>query len=383
MMAADDVGWLERGKSRQNLDDVRMRQSASMSEEGFRPSAPQKGVHAVRAQPMLGGLSAAALLLCLASVAQAADKVVAAGNRLSAIAPLYIAIEKGLFAAEGLEASLVHLTSATEIGAGIASGSAQFGMTAFSAGIYTLAGKGGLKVIAGGYEEYPGFHGVALVVNKSAYDRGLKRPSDLPGKKVAITTVGSGSHNQLARLAKKHGFRFEDIQIVPLQTLANEVSAVKGGQVDVSPLPATLAQQVEASGAGKIIAWMGDEVPTQFGGLFASPVTIANHRDLTVRFVRAYRRAIVMYDRAFQHNGADGKPAKGEGYDELIDIIAARTGEGRESLARALPYFNPEARLQIEDIAEQIAVYKSLRLVDQSLQVDAVVDRSFLPPGKK
>ena len=334
------------------------------------------------AQPILGGLLAAALLLC-AATAQAADKVVAAGNRLSAIAPLYIAIEKGLFAAEGLDVSLVHLTSATEIGAGIASGSAQFGMTAFSAGIYTLAGKGGLKVIAGGYEEHPGFHGVALVVNKAAYDRGLKKPSDLAGKRVAITTVGSGSHNQLARLARKYGFRFEDLQIVPLQTLGNEVSAVKGGQVDVSPLPATLAQQVEATGAGKIIAWMGDEVPTQFGGLFASPATIANNRNLTAGFVRAYGKAIAIYDRAFQRTGQEGKPIKGENYHELIKIIANRTGETPAALESALPYFNPEARLEIDDIAEQIEVYKSLKLVDQSLHVDAVVDRSFVPSGTK
>src|SRR5215472_8430171 len=74
-----------------------------------------------------------ALLAGAASAAQAADQVVAAGNRLSAIAPLYIASDKGLFAAQGLDVSLVHLTSATEIGAAITSGSAQFGMTAFSA----------------------------------------------------------------------------------------------------------------------------------------------------------------------------------------------------------------------------------------------------------
>ena len=334
-------------------------------------------------QSILRGLVAAALLLCAAApVVQAADKIVAAGNRLSAIAPLYIAIEKGLFAADGLEVSLVHLTSATEIGAGIASGSAQFGMTAFSAGIYTLAGKGGLKVIGGGYEEYPGFHGVALVVNKGAYDRGLKKPADLAGKKVAITTVGSGSHNQLARLARKYGFKFEDIQIVPLQTLANEVSAVKGGQVDVSPLPATLAQQVEDSGAGKIIAWMGDEVPTQFGGVFATPDTIDKRRGLTVRFVRAYVKAIRYYDDAVQRRGADGSAIRGENYDEAIRIIAQHTGEPPALLALALPYFNPEARLQVADIAEQIAVYKSLRLVDAALTVEQVLDRSFVPAGK-
>ena len=128
---------------------------------------------------------------------------------------------------------------------------------------------------------------------------------------------------------------------------------------------------------------MGDEVPTQFGGLFASPGTIANNRDVTVRFVRAYRKAIEHYDRAFQQKGADAIPIKGEEYDQLIKIIADRTGEARASLAGSLPYFNPEARLQIEDIAEQIEVYKSLRLVDQALRVDAVVDRSFVPAGKK
>src|SRR5437764_556319 len=127
-------------------------------------------------------LTALVLTLLALAPAQAADKIVAAGNRLSAIAPLYIGRDKGLFEQDGLDVSLVHLTSATEIGAAIASGSAQFGMTAFSAGIYTLAGKGGLKVIAGGYEEFPGFHGVALVANKAAYDRGLRKPADLAGR---------------------------------------------------------------------------------------------------------------------------------------------------------------------------------------------------------
>src|SRR5713226_1586169 len=87
-------------------------------------------------------------------------------------------------------------------------------------------------------------------------------------------------------------------------------------------LIATLAQQVEDSGAGRIIAWMGDEVPTQFGGLFAAPGTIADQRELTKRFVRAYVKAIELYDRAFQRPGSDGRPVRGDGYDELIRIIA-------------------------------------------------------------
>jgi NitT/TauT family transport system substrate-binding protein len=324
----------------------------------------------------------AASTLAIAPV-QAADKVVASVNRLSAGAPLYLAIDKGFFAEQGIEAKLLHATSSQAIGLTVVSGDAQFGMTAITAGIYTMAGKGGLKMIAGGYEEAPGFHGVALVANAQAYERGLKKPSDLAGKKIAITAVGSGSQNQLARLAKKYGFRYSDMQLIPVQTLANEVSAVKGGQVDATPVPATLAKQLEESGAAKIIAWMGDEVPTQFGGVFAAPNTIASQRDLVARFVRAYVKAIQYYDRAVQQRGPDGKTLEGENYDEVIRIIAQYTGEPRASLELALPYFNREARLQVEDIAEQIDVYKSLKLVETALNVEAVLDRSFVPAGKK
>jgi NitT/TauT family transport system substrate-binding protein len=331
----------------------------------------------------LRSLSLLAAVWLAAGPAAAADKVVAAGNRLSAIAPLYIGIAKGMFAAEGLDLSLVHLTSSQEIGLAVVSGSAQFGMTAITAGIYTLAHKGGLKMIAGGYEEYPGFHGVAIVANKAAWERGLKQPTDLVGKKIAITAVGNGSQNQLARLAKKYRFKYEDMQLIPLQTLANEVSAVKGGQVDATTIPATLAQQVEDSGSGRIIAWMGDEVPTQFGGIFVAPDTIKNRRDVVTRFMRAYLAAIRDYDVAFQRRTPDGKPIRGEGYEDLIRIIAEGTGEARASLEMALPYFNPDARLTPDDIAEQIDTYKALRLVDAALGVDTVIDRSFAKIDKR
>jgi NitT/TauT family transport system substrate-binding protein len=331
-----------------------------------------------------GLLSAAAVFLhCTTPDAFAADKVLVAGNRLAAIAPLYIAMEKGLFADEGLEVSLVRLSSATDIATAVTSGSVQFGMSAFSADIYSLAGKGGLKVIAGGSEECPGFHGVALVANKRAYDWGLKKPTDLVGRRVAITAIGSSSHNQLIRLAKKYGFKFQDIQVVPLQTLANEVSAIKSGHVDLGPLPAILAKEVEASGDGKIIAWMGDEVPTQYGGVFAAPGTISGNRGSVAGFVRAYGKAVAMYDRAFQQRAPDGTPIRGEMYDDLLGIIAERTGETRAALAVALPYFDPRARLVVEDMAEQIDVYKSLKLVDRALNVEVVLDRSFVAAEKK
>jgi NitT/TauT family transport system substrate-binding protein len=322
---------------------------------------------------------AAAMLAASLATAAADDRIGVAVNRLSAGAPLYIAKEKGFFDEQGLDVALAHLTSSQTIGLAVASGDALFGMTAITAGIYNMAGKGALKMIAGGYEEHPGFHGVALVANALAYERGLRHPSDLAGRKIAITAIGSGSQNQLARLAAKYRFNYADMHLMAMQTLANEVSAVKGGQVDASALPATLAKELEDSGAAKVIAWLGDEVPTQFGGVFATPETIDRRRGLVTRFLTAYLKAIRYYDNAFQRRSPDGREIRGDDYEEALRIISQHTGEPPAALAASLPYFAPDARLNVDDIAQQIAVYKALGLVDPTLTVDAVLDRSFLP----
>ncbi|WP_180268240.1 ABC transporter substrate-binding protein, partial [Staphylococcus epidermidis] len=102
-------------------------------------------------------LCAVFLLHCTLGDACAVDKVLVAGSRLAAVAPLYIAMDKGLFAEQGLEVSLVQLPSVSDIASAVTSGSVQFGMSALSADIYSRAGRGDLKVIAGGSEECPGF----------------------------------------------------------------------------------------------------------------------------------------------------------------------------------------------------------------------------------
>jgi NitT/TauT family transport system substrate-binding protein len=255
-------------------------------------------------------------------------------------------------------------------------------MTALTAGIYTIAGKGGVKIVAGGYEEMPGFKGLALLFNSAVYERGKRKPSDLAGMKVGTTQTGSPQENQLVRLANKHGFNYADVTVVPLQTLPNLVSAIKGGQIDATSVPATLAVQIEASGAARIIAWMADEVPGQIGGIFANANTIAQHPDIVVRFLRAYLKAIAFYDRAFQQKGADGKPAKGDNYDEALKIIADYLEEPPAQVAAGLPYFNPEARLSLEDLREQIDAWKSIKQLDPSISLDKVLDPVFLATAR-
>lgn len=69
--------------------------------------------------------------------------------RLSSSAPVFIAQDKGYFRDAGLDVELKFFDAAQPIAVATTSGDIDFGITAFTAGLYNLAGKGTLKVIGG------------------------------------------------------------------------------------------------------------------------------------------------------------------------------------------------------------------------------------------
>ncbi len=87
------------------------------------------------------------------------------------------------------------------------SGDVDFGITAFTAGLYNLAGKGTLKVIGGMSREKAGYPLIGYFASNNAYAAGLKTPKDLAGKRIAVTQVGSSFHYSLGLLADKYGFK--------------------------------------------------------------------------------------------------------------------------------------------------------------------------------
>src|SRR5258706_5310928 len=69
--------------------------------------------------------------------------------RLSSSAPVFIAQDKGYFRDAGLDIELKFFDAAQPIAVATTSGDIDFGITAFTAGLYNLAGKGTLKAIGG------------------------------------------------------------------------------------------------------------------------------------------------------------------------------------------------------------------------------------------
>jgi len=94
---------------------------------------------------------ALAIALGLASLlAQgAAAETIKIGTQKPVGGPLYIANDKGYYAAEGLTPEYVFFEAGEPIAVAVASGAVDFAVAGLTGGFYSLAGQGALKIIAG------------------------------------------------------------------------------------------------------------------------------------------------------------------------------------------------------------------------------------------
>src|ERR1700760_2099455 len=252
--------------------------------------------------------------------------------RLSSSAPVFIAQDKGYFRDAGLDIELKFFDAAQPIAIAVTSGDIDFGVTAFTAGLYNLAGKGTLKVIGGMSREKAGYPLIGYFASNKAYAAGLKTPKDLAGKRVAVTQVGSSFHYSLGLLADKYGFKVSDVTIVPLQSLSNAAAALKGETVDAALLPVSTARKLMDDGGAKLLGWVGDETPWQLGAVFASPKTLAN-KALVTKLLAALERADREYHDVVLSTVKDGNAVVNDQSRPLLEIIAKYTNLSVEQAA--------------------------------------------------
>jgi NitT/TauT family transport system substrate-binding protein len=322
-------------------------------------------------------LLAAALIGLLPLASHAADKLTVGVLKLASSGPVFIAQAKGYFEQEGVQVDLKFFDAAQPIAVAAASGDIDVGVTAFTAGFYTLAGKSGLRVIAGQSREEPGYHLIAYLATPKAYEEGLREPKDLAGKTVAITQVGSSFHYSLGLLADKYKFNLDSIKLRPVQSMGNMATTLAGGGVDAALIPATVAEPLIQSGKAKLIGWVGDQTPWQLGAVFTTEKEISKDRDALTKFLRAYKRACQDYYDAFLTKNAKGEPEKGKGAQEALDAIAKYTGQKPELIERGIAYIDPQGRFLATDVANQIKWYQAHGFVDASVDPAKIIDTSF------
>lgn len=328
---------------------------------------------------LLGAVCAVSLTMAaVQNGAEAADQITVAALTFVSSSPLFIAQERGYYAEEDLEVSFEFFRAAQPVAVAIAAGDADFGVTAFTAGFYNLAGNGSLKVIGAQSREEPGFDFSAYLASNAAWEAGLRAPEELPGHNLGITQRGSSFHLMLGLLAEEVGFDVDSVQLTALEAVPNMISAVSTDQVDAVILPGWIARRIEGEGNGHVIGWVHDYTPYQLGGLFTSTENVERRRDVVERFVRAYRRGAADYAEAFHGFDGEGNRVFGEEAEALIPIIQQYTEATPEAIKASASYIDPEGRLDVGSIHRQVAWLKGQGLVGPAVDAADFVDLSFI-----
>jgi NitT/TauT family transport system substrate-binding protein len=322
----------------------------------------------------VGGL---ALLLLMATLSAMAQTPVRIGVlKLSSSAPVFIAYDQGYFKAQGLDATLTFFDAAQPVAVAAAAGDIDVGVTAFTAGLFNVAGKGAVTVVAGQSREQPGYPLIGYFATATAYRAGLQNPADLAGRRIAITQAGSSFHYALGLLAEKDHFALASVHLLPLQSLSNIASALKGGRVDGALLPVTTALPLMAEGDIKLLGWVGDKTPWPLGAVFVSR-DMKQHRDRIVKFLAAYRQGTRDYHDLLLASLTHGRAQINERTQPLIASISRYTGLKPDQIVVGLSYIDRDGMLDVGGVAKQLAWFQAHHFVDGGFGIDEVVDKSF------
>ena len=307
------------------------------------------------------------------------DTVTVGGIQLPTNAPLFIAMDKGYFAKQGIKVDVTWFTAAAAVFTAVVSRDVDVGMTGTTAATFNLAAKGGFKIIGGTTLDAPHFPLNGVLVSNKAWDAGFTSLKEMGGKRWAMTTAGSTHHYDIGLMARKYGVPLSAMQLVPLEAYGNITAALQSGQVDAAILPPALVGRMLDAKSARFLAWTGDEAPEQQGIVCASPATIARRHDVLARFMRAYVEGASEYNRVFNQVDASGRPVKGPDQAPLLDIIARGANIKPAEAEAAVAFILPDLRPDEADIRRQIAFWQDAGLVSRSADFKDLFDLSLLP----
>lgn len=213
-----------------------------------------------------------------------------------------LAIDKGFFAQEGLQADLVVFDSGTRQSAAIMSGGGTVGPVGLIHTIKASAAGGDLIAVSRLFDVLDVF---IIVSNDALAKTGITAgmPVDekvrrMRGLRIGITGPGSTVDTSVRALFKARGIDPDkEVQLLPLGAPANMIAAMEKGATDAFAYPAPWPAIAANRGLGKVIIDpFVDKIPeikgVPFNIVAAGRETVSRNPDLVRKIVRAYARAM-------------------------------------------------------------------------------------------
>ncbi len=329
----------------------------------------------------LAGLAAAGALAGVGAPAYASTKVNVGALRFTSHAASFVAFERGYFKDVGLDVEFKFFQAAQPMAVAIASGDADYAVTAISGGLVSLAEKGAAKVIGGALQEEEGVDGQMVLASNKAFDDGLSSVSQLKGRTFGMTTAGSSFHYMGDKMRMAEGIAEDDLVFKPLQKVGAIIGALKSGQIDAWAIVPHIGKALAGAGAVKHIGMVAEYIHDyQVTTVFTSAANAANERARTEAFLKAFAMGAADFNAALVDK-TEGDAA-GEEMVRLIHnyVYADQPYEkASRSIRNGAMRINADAALNHNSVQDQLDWFKAKGLVKDSVTFETLVDPSYAP----
>jgi NitT/TauT family transport system substrate-binding protein len=284
---------------------------------------------------------------------------------------LFIALERGYFAEEGLDVDMIPART-DQIPLQV-TGELDFSNGGSDPSLFNAAVRGiDIKIVAYNIVIGQNDHSSAFVVRKDLVDGGQYRgPADLAGRTVGVPPASATPMIFLERWLAKGGLRLADVQVTNLP-FADLVPALGNRGVDAAFLAEPFITVAERQGTALESAPTGDIYPGMVGNvLTVGPIIAERNPEAVRRIVTARLRGIRDYYRAVQRDEG--------GRDEIVQILIKHTPVKDASLYGRLltSPADPNGAMPERPLAELQDYYLRVGSVPQRIDVAQVMDGSY------
>ena len=319
---------------------------------------------------LIAALTLASLAPMAGALAQSAPvKLRAAYLKSLSFSPLYLALEKKYFEAEGVEIELDIVQSASDVVAFLGLGKLDLAFGNIGAPLFN-AGERGIDVkIVAAMSYYPADRATLspapVLARKSLVESGVvKSLADLRGRKIAFNTRGGVIEYLVGGAARRAGMAISDFDVVTMG-FPNMAPALANGAIDAAVLPEPLATAAREQSIAAVLD------PNPLPGalatvlMFGPSLLDSAGSDRAARVLRALRRAAAELSSPAAIMSAENAPVWAK-HTELPAALVAKTA----------PYvFDPRLGVSMSDLARQQDFLRESGQIPGTLPLDKILDR--------
>jgi ABC-type nitrate/sulfonate/bicarbonate transport system substrate-binding protein len=293
-------------------------------------------------------------------------------------AGLYVAMDKGYFAEQGIDVDLGRFPGTDAYLASLATSELDFGTVDMNAGLLNALGRGiDLRLVADRGHTPPGQGYIGWIVRSDLANE-IQDWGDLRGRRIGMSFEGSYQHLMGGRSIERAGLTLNDFELLSV-AIPDANAALANRAID-----ATIGLEpfnTIGINNGWAVRWRGvDElVPDSQVVLLVFSSGFAGRRDVAERWMTAYLKGVRDYNTALR---------RGPNRQEIVEILTRLTPlkdpalweqEPRATAPSGVmwPALDPDGRINVQSMQDDLDWFTSHGMVRAPVDLARYLDPSF------